>query len=120
VNSHLRASIAYIAARLISASTVTGVFDQSQLRRVFLSGTVDRAVISAYDHERNCFITGAGDGTHYSLFHQGEGLHISLDIQEGAFWGHDYGRSTRFDGTVEGNAVTFHECELDRRFRYLL
>lgn len=117
---HLRAAIAYVAARLILPSSATGLFDESQFRRVLLSGAVDRTVINVFDHERRCFIVGAGDGVNYTLFHQGEGYHVSLSVREHAFWGHDYGHSTRFDGTVDGNSVTVHEHESDARFRYVI
>ena len=117
---HVRACIAYIAARLILARPSTGLFDPSQTRRLLLSGTVERETINVYDHERRCFIRGAGDGAHYTLFHEGEGHHLSLDRQDAVFRGHDYGRSTRFEGRVEGNEVVVHELESDLRFRYVL
>jgi hypothetical protein len=85
-----------------------------------MNGIVTGSMVTIFDHDQRCHITGSGDGVQHFLYHHGEKLFVNLTVQGNDFSGHDYGHSTRFSGTVEDNSVSLYEHVTCRQFSYSL
>lgn len=120
MEAHLRAALAYIAGRLVSRTKACGVYDHSRFRQVIMDGTVKGPMVAIYDHDQLCHISGSGNGLQYILFHHGKHRPVCLTLEGSGFCGHDYGRSTRFRGSVEGDFISVCEDGTARQFGYTL
>lgn len=116
MNAHTRRAVAYIAGRLASASTATGVTDLSEATRFLFSGRVDTEEVSVYDHAEGCHIGGAPS----SLYHFGNGANIELAMDGAQFSGYDFDSANHFHGSVQGKRVRLYDLEHDAEFLYRL
>jgi hypothetical protein len=120
MNAHTRRVVAYIAGRLASDSTATGVSDLSESsRRYRFSGRVGTEEVNVFDHDEGCHIAGAPS----SLYHFGNGAHIQLAMDGAQFSGYDFDSAHHFNGSVQDKRVRLvhlYDFEHDGNFLYEL
>jgi hypothetical protein len=120
MNAHTRRAVAYIAGRLASDSTATGVSDLSESsRRYLFSGRVNTEDVNVYDHDTGCHIAGAPS----SLYHFGNGAQIELSMDGAQFSGHDFDSGHYFHGSVQAKRVRLvrlYDFEHEADFLYEL
>ena len=85
MNPGSRAAIAFIAGSLIGRKHAASVYDYSEGAHRLFSGTVQSNNVQIFDHTDNCNIGGSGSNNQFSLYHYGEGGHISLNISGNSF-----------------------------------
>jgi len=117
---HVRAALAYIAGRLVSGKNASGVYDYSRTMQIILSGAAQGGVVSIYDHNQGCHISGSANGLQYLLFHHGLRRHICLTLAGSEFTGHDYGRSPSVSGWVIDDGIVVVEPAMSKQFGYTL
>jgi hypothetical protein len=114
-----RALIAYAAGKLLSDSTGSSLYDYSQGTYRNISGTVSASRINLYDYTDSCHLSGNGTGgSHYSLYHYGEGSHITLNTNGSNFSGYDYASGDHFSGHVTGRSITLYDYGEGKYFSY--
>jgi hypothetical protein len=111
---HVRRSVAYIAARAISGSDSTAIYDYSAAKHFSFSGDVGADNVNVYDYEQRVYIGGPLP----SLYHYGTRRHIDLRVDGEGFSGYDYDSSQHFSGTVRGNTVSLYDYEHSEYFSY--
>ena len=111
---HLRRTVAYIAACIISRKNVGAIFDYTTSTYYNFSINVSQSGIAAYDYTQRCHISGS----YSSLYHYGERHYISLKIEGDRFSGFDYGEHCHFSGSVNGNSVTFFDYGVSSYFNF--
>ena len=116
----LRTALAYLAGRLASGKNANGVYDYTRSKQVMLSGAAEGGVVSIYDHDQKCHISGTANGQRYFLFHHGLGRQFCLTLQGSEFSAHDYGRSTAVTGWVLDDGVVIVEPTKSEKFGYTL
>lgn len=114
----LRASIAYVAGRLVAGRDAAGVYDYGRSRFVSLRGLLDEREINVYDQERGCFLHGNVHGSRYSLFHHGEGHHVDLELDRDVFRGYDHRSACFFEGRVHARSIVLFDTEENGYFEY--
>ena len=114
MREHVRASIAYIAGKLISGSESGSVFDYATSRYIQFSGTVSEENVSIYDYSRSCYISGAPQ----NLYHYGDSHYVSLTIDGQSFKGFDYGTNTYFSGNVSVRNISLFDYGEGKYFQY--
>jgi len=85
-----------------------------------LSGAAEGGIVSVYDHDQNCHISGTANGAQYFLFHHGLGRQFCLTLQGSEFSAHDYGRSAGVTGWVLDDGVVVVEPVKSEKFGYTL
>jgi hypothetical protein len=120
MNPNPRAGIAYIAGCLISKTTASSLYDQSQDRHISMSGTFGYDSVEVLDHDAGCHIVGMKNGAELSLYHSGDEHKMSLKINGNQFTGHDFGSNCSFNGTVDGNAVRIYDYGQGSYFSYTI
>ena len=118
MKTELRAVMAYIAGVLISGDRAAFVFDYGVGGHRNFTGDLNDAHVSIYDHKQGCFVTGSGDGVHFSLYHYGHSHCIDLEIHDDRFTGFDYGSSSQFLGTVTKRTIVLFDQSENRHFNY--
>jgi hypothetical protein len=114
VQPHTRRALAYIAGRLASGKRSSSVYDYGESRHVSFSGNVSTERVSVFDYEQNCHVGGRPP----SLFHYGDGQHISLKMNDHKFSGFDYGSGNHFSGQVRGSSVSLYDYSESQYFNY--
>jgi len=118
MNPNSRAVIAYIAGRLVTGFHSNSVFDYSQSKYLQITGTVAAGIVQVFDYEDQANISGSGNGTNFSLFHYGEGSHITLNILRPNFKGFDYGTGSHFQGSVQGRIIQLFDFSTGEYYQY--
>lgn len=113
-----RASVACIAAALISGRKVFSVYDRSVGKMLRVNGEITPENINVQDYEQGCTITGSGKNGDFDLYHGGVGCSIRLQVKGNTFHGYDYGSECHFNGEVTERTVHFHDYEKGDRFEY--
>jgi hypothetical protein len=111
---HVRRAIAYIAACIISGKRPSTVYDLTSSQYYNFSINLSESGIAAFDYTQSSHISGS----YSSLYHYGEGHHISLRIEGGRFSGFDYGESSNFSGSVNGNSVSLYDYGVGSYFNF--
>ncbi|CAN5784335.1 hypothetical protein BH18ACI4_BH18ACI4_19640 [soil metagenome] len=120
LKSSTRADIAYIAARIISASSSTSIYDYSRNKYVQFSGPVSTKHVNVFDYDESCYVTGNGNGSKLSLFHYGNSNFIDLKIHGTNFEGYDFGTASFFNGSVRGRSVSLFDYESSQYYSYII
>lgn len=118
MKANVRSCIAYAAWRSISGKQSSAVFDSAQAKRVEMSGSVTPDHLDISDQERSCHFSGDGIGSRFSLYDDGGGHHITLNIKGDCFLGHDFESSTNFSGKAQGNLLNLYDCESGSSFAF--
>lgn len=116
MKTHTRRSVAYIVGSVISKNKRNSVYDYSTSQYYSFSGNFDQNQISVYDHTESCHVSGSLP----SVYHYGNGKHISIQINEDRFTGYDYDESCHFSGSVNGNSVSIYDYGESSYFNYLI
>lgn len=111
---HVRRAIAYIVACIISGKQSSAVYDYASSQYYNFSINLSESGIAAFDYTQGSHISGS----YSSLYHYGEGNHISLRIEGDRFSGFDYGESCHFSGSVNGNSVTLYDYGVSSYFNF--
>jgi hypothetical protein len=82
---NLRTPIAYVAACAISANQHRAIYCKEQEKQIVVSESVTENSVLTYDHDQGCYLLGSREGGPFKLYHHGEGLYFSLDIQGNCF-----------------------------------
>lgn len=86
-----RRAIAYIVGRLVSASTISSVYEYASSKHFNFGGDISPTNISIYDYDQRYHISGSRGSGSYSLFHYGNALtgnridEATIVISEGIF-----------------------------------
>jgi hypothetical protein len=115
MKSHTRRAIAYIAGRLATGGTASHIYDYSESKHVNFSGSVSDSAVSVYDYEQCCHITGSAR----SVYHYGDGHHISLRVNGNSISGYDYGTGSHFSARVSGRSLHLYDYEGSSNYQYL-
>lgn len=113
MKDNTRRAIAYVALRA-AGKTGSSVFDYSVSSHFNFTGSVEEGRVSIFDYTSGCHITGNLP----SLFHYGNGTHLSLKLDEGRFSGFDYGTSSHFSGTFSESRVSLFDYSTSTYFNY--
>jgi hypothetical protein len=117
MKANVRPCIAYAAWRSISGKQSSGVFDASQSKRILMSGSVTPEHLDIQDQEQSCHFSGDGIGRRFSLYDV-DRHHITLNIKDDCFVGHDYESSAGFSGKVQGDFLNLYDCENGSSFAF--
>jgi hypothetical protein len=115
MNPQARRAIAYIAGRACIGSDADGILDLETGEHALLEGRLDTEV-AVYDHSRNCLVGGSTSELHDG----GTQAWVNLEISGGSFSGFDHASNHPFGGRAEGEDVWIFDCEVERRFSYVL
>ena len=111
--------MAYIAGRAISDRGTTSVFDYSMGGFATFSGSISQSQVNVFDHLARCHVSGSRHGNQFSLFHYGNGRHLSMKVEGyGSFSGFDYSSSSHFSGTITGSSISLYDYESGGWFSY--
>lgn len=111
---HVRRAIAYIMACAISKKKSGAIYDYSTSQFYNFSINLTESGIAVYDYTQGSHISGS----YSSLYHYGEGQHISIRIDGVRFSGYDYGEQCHFSGSVNGNSVTMYDYGVGSYFNF--
>lgn len=115
MDNSARATIAYIAGRLVSGRRTSSVYDHGRSGYFNLSGPVSPQRVNVYDYGRSCHISGRPT----NLYDYGRSCYVQLKVKpDGKFDGYDYGSSSHFSGKVSGRRVSFYDYETSSYFDY--
>jgi len=114
----VRAVVAYVASRLISGAESSFIFDFAGPGHRSMGGTINEKCVNVYDYSENCQLTGNFSAGLFHLFHQGEQVHISLEITGHSFRGRDLSTGRQFSGTVAGPKTSIYDQVDHRRYSY--
>jgi hypothetical protein len=114
INTHTRRAVAYIAGRLVSGKKGSSIYDYGERRHVNMSGNLTGSSISAYDYDQRCYISGSRT----SLYHYGNGAHLTLVLNAAAFSGYDYDSKKHFSGNVSGKTVSLYDYQTATHYSY--
>lgn len=113
---HVRRAIAFIAGRLITGKSSTGLFDYSEGRHVSFSGKVTKDIVSIYDYDRGTHVGGSLS----NLYFYGDGCGVQISIQGNRFNGFDFCDSGHFSGQVQGNTVWVYDYRSSINHTFLI
>jgi hypothetical protein len=116
MRDHTVRAIAYIVARMAGKQKLSTIYDQSLSKHFSFGGEFSEENVLIYDHDQKCHISGSGSAGSYSLYHFGNGKHISLKVGENGFEGYDHDSGTRFSGSIEGGSVSINDREGPKTF----
>ena len=111
---HSRRVVAYVAGRVSSGSSSSSVYDYSASNYFSVGGTATAERVAIYDYSIGCHISGNLP----SLYHYGDGGHMSLKMDGNRFTGYDYHTGSHFSGTVSGRSVSVYDYEHSTYFNY--
>lgn len=120
MKTHVRRMVAFVAGRLVSGKTPSGVFDQSAGKQFVFTGEFSPTRMSVRDHEQNFNATGMGGSGLYTLTHPDNGKPITLKLNGNSFDGFDYASAKRYRGSVNGNHVSIHDDQAGEQFDFTL
>ncbi|MGB6031422.1 MAG: hypothetical protein WBH55_01200, partial [Bacteroidota bacterium] len=66
--------------------------------------------------EQKCHISGSGSAGSFSLYHFGNGRHISLKVSEKGFEGYDHDSGARFSGSIGEDSISIADKEGPKLF----
>lgn len=113
-----RALIAFVAASIATGRRHSSIYDYGAGGYRQVSGTVTPNHVNIYDYNDSCYLSGSGGVGALSLYHYGEGAHLTLNMQGNRFHGYDYGASCHFSGQVSGNSVSLYDYGEGGYFNY--
>jgi len=111
---HTRRAIAYIVGNKISQISSSHVYDYSTSKHYSFSNGSSQDSISVYDYSESCHVSGSLP----SVYHYGNGKHISIQINDQNFNGYDYDESCHFSGSVSGNSIHLYDYGESSHFNY--
>lgn len=114
MKDHTRRAIAYITGSIISQNERSSVYDYFTSKHYSISGSLDANQISIYDHSEGCHISGSFP----SVYHHGNGKHISIQMNGSSFSGYDYDESCHFSGSVNGTSISIYDYGESSHFNY--
>jgi len=115
-----RRSIAYIVGSLISGQSASAIYDFTSSKYTNFSGNISNTDISVFDYDLNCYVCGFGINGSFSLYHYGNGNHISMEMDASSFQGYDYDSGAHFSGSVTGNTITIYDYGTAKNYTYQL
>jgi hypothetical protein len=113
MKAHTRRAVAYIVFRL-ARNSASAVYDYEASAHFHFSGDVTSKNCSAYDHGQGCHISG----TPPSLYHHGNGKHLTVEMTDNGFSGYDYDSGKHFTGTVNGSTISLYDYDDGRFYSY--
>lgn len=111
---HTRRAIAYIVGSFISKSGGNSIYDYSTSQHHSFSNSSHDTNIAVYDYSESCHITGILP----TIYHYGNGRHISIQINDTGFSGYDYDESCHFSGSVNGHSVSIYDYGESSHFNF--
>lgn len=120
MKTHIRRMVAFVAARLVSGKSASGVYDQSAAKQFAFSGEFNPTKFKVRDHEQGCDASGLGGSGLFTLTHPDNGLPITLKVNGSTFEGFDYACAKRYHGSVNGNHVSLHDDQAGQQFDFTL
>ncbi len=118
MDSKLRACVAYVAGRLISGREFSVIYDDSRSTDVKIEGSIKTDYINLFDHDRQCYVAGQGNGNFYDLHDYGGQCFFELSIEGDTFHGYDYQTPCSFKGEVKGDAVSLYDDQACLSFSF--
>jgi hypothetical protein len=120
VTEDARASVAFIAGKLISRTESNFLYDQTRAKAVVFSGSISPMHVQVYNHNIDGFISGNGSTDNMNLFDHSRGAAVQLRLNGNQFSGFDFGTGTHFQGNMTGTAITFFDFGESNYFGYTL
>jgi len=118
MDSKLRACVAYITGRLISGRDFSSIYDGSRSIDVEIEGSIKPDYINLFDHDRQCYVAGQGNGNFYNLHDYGGQCFFELSIEGDTFHGYDYQTPCSFKGDVKGDTVCLYDDQFCQSFNF--
>ena len=115
---HVRAIVAYVAGRVVSGKSASGIYDYSQRGHRSVDGTVTMDRVNVYDYGAHCFFSGDGHEGRFGLYHFGDSSYVDLEVADHSFRGYDHGSGGQFEGRVRGASIELYDYEEGRYFSY--
>jgi hypothetical protein len=117
---HVRAVVAYVAARAITGDAVSAIYDYGERGYRSIDGSVDAHAVKVYDYVEKCYFEGRHNGDKYALYHYGDRHHVDLKIDGTKFEGYDFGSKSHFSGYMSGKSLSLYDYEAKAHFSYSL
>lgn len=112
---HVRAAAAAVALAHTLGRVVVRVHGLEAPESYRMSVSVRDGIVSAYDHGRHCYVTGALP----NLYHHGEHSHLLLKPKgSGVYCGFDHDTSSYFSVSVTGGLAYIYDYKEDLCFVY--
>lgn len=120
METHIRAAVAYVAARLVSGAQFSSIYDYSEKRYRTIDGTVSEQSVEIYDYEGNAYFGGMGSGGSFSLYDYGYKHYVDLKIDGNKFEGYDYGSKKYYSGeAADGlSSISLYDHAENKYFQY--
>jgi hypothetical protein len=119
MKQHTARVVAAIAGSLATGQSPTAIYDFADSKHHQLSGDFGPDAVNVYDYTEKCHVTGERSGGQLSLYHYGNGKHITLDDNgNGDFSGYDYDSQMHFTVSVSDASISLYDYEHARHFDY--
>jgi hypothetical protein len=112
---HVRAAVAAVALAHTLGRAIVRVHEFEASVSLRMSVRVRDGLVSAYDHGRHCYVTGALP----NLYHHGERSHLVIKPEaSGVYCGFDHDTSSYFSVSVTGVEAYMFDYKEDLYFAY--
>lgn len=117
----VRASVAYIAGRILCGMSVTAIYDRTEAVELRMEDLIEGGV-KLYDCPSRRLPFASGEGAKYKIFHHEDGHCIDLSVsgKTKTFKGYDFGSSCFFAGKVNCENVTLFDFGEQKQFQFLI
>jgi hypothetical protein len=120
MKEHVRRAVALIAGAIITGTSPSSVYDDSESKRFPFSCYASNTMVDVFDFTVNCQITGSLRGGKLSLYHYAEASYITLEIKGTDFEGFDSDKKSYYIGSVQGKKISIYDYDQGRKFNYSL
>lgn len=110
-------AISFIVGCTHNKKNYNSIYDYTTGKFYFLSYSES----SVFDYSTSCFLSITKSGNKmYSIFDYRTNKFINLEIGQNDFKGFDYNSSSYYNGTIQGEIVTFYSFQKGKFYQFSL